>query len=103
MHQNDVDRQAMKPCGKGRVAAKRRDFAMELQKGFLREVFGLGNIPHHAQTERINSSLVQGVEMGKCVMVARLRPRQNLGLGESGGGTRYLGCRVASWTALSLP
>ena len=74
----------MKPCGKRRVAAKRRDFAMKLKKCFLGEVFGLGNVTHHTQ-QRINASLVQGVEVSKCVVVARLRFGQNLGLGESGG------------------
>src|SRR6185369_13771501 len=68
---------------------------MKLQERFLSEVFRLGNIPHHSQTERINASLVQGVEMGKCVMVARLSARQNFGLGRERLRKRYLGCRVA--------
>src|SRR4029077_1798883 len=52
----------MQPGRKCRLATEGRNLAVELQERFLREVFGLGRIGRHPQTERIDAQLVPVVE-----------------------------------------
>jgi hypothetical protein len=51
---------------------------MQLQERLLRQVLGLGNIAHHAQAERVNPAFMQRIKLGKCLVIAGLRARQNL-------------------------
>ena len=51
---------------------------MQLKKGFLREVFGLREIMHHAQANGEDTLLVLQVKLRECVVVAGLGPRQNI-------------------------
>ena len=80
MHQHHVDRQAMQPGGKGRIAAKGRDLAVQLKKSLLCQVFRFGNIADHAQTQGIDAPFVKRVEMSKRVVVSGLGPGQHLGV-----------------------
>jgi len=44
MHQHHIDRQPMQPGGKGRITAKARNLAVQLQESLLGEVFGFREI-----------------------------------------------------------
>src|ERR1700752_4531335 len=48
----------MEPGRKCGLAPESRNLAIELQECFLREVFGLGGVSRHPQTERVNAPLV---------------------------------------------
>jgi hypothetical protein len=48
MHQDGVDRDAVKPRRKGRVASKRRELAEHLKKCVLSEIFCLSGVVRHA-------------------------------------------------------
>ena len=62
MHQNDVHRQAVEPCAKGRLTPKGGDFPVQLHEGFLGQILRLRSRTGHAKTERIHSLLVHEVE-----------------------------------------
>ena len=62
MHEHHVYRQPVQPGGKRRLAAEGRNLAIELQERFLCEVFRLGGVARHAQTERIHTALVKTVQ-----------------------------------------
>ena len=81
----------MQPGGESRVAAKGSDLAMELKEGLLGEIFGFGNVADHAQTQGINASLVEGVKMGKGVVVAGLGAGKHFCIGRERGGGGRLG------------
>src|SRR5258708_34796086 len=49
VHQDLIDRQAVQPGGKSRLATKASNFSKELDENLLSEVFGLRNIPGHPQ------------------------------------------------------
>jgi hypothetical protein len=63
VHQDLVDRQAVKPCSKGRFAAKASYFAKELYENLLSEVFGLRDVLRHSEAERINATVVTLVKL----------------------------------------
>src|SRR3974390_3197328 len=54
---------------------------MELKKCFLRQILCLGDIANHAEAERVDASFVEGIELGKCLMIAGLGKGQNLRVG----------------------
>ena len=72
MHQHHVDGHAVQPGGECGIATKRRDFAMQLQKGFLSQIFRLCDIAQHAQTQRIHPALMHVVENLKGCAIALL-------------------------------
>jgi hypothetical protein len=78
MHQHDIYGNPVQPGGESGVAAERGEFAMQLKKGFLREVFGQREIMHHAQANGEDAFLVLQVKLRECVVVAGLGPRQNI-------------------------
>src|SRR6478735_1006107 len=63
VHQDLVDRQTMQPGGERGFTTKTADFAKELDKDFLSEVFGFGYIPGHPQAERIYAAVVALVKL----------------------------------------
>ena len=52
----------MQPGRKCRLAAKRSNLAVELQKRFLRQIFGFSRVRRHAKAERIHPPLMLIVE-----------------------------------------
>jgi hypothetical protein len=52
----------MQPGRKCRLAAKRSNLTIELQKRFLRQIFGFGSVRRHAQAERIDAPFMLIVE-----------------------------------------
>ena len=48
VHEDEVDGESMEPGGEGGLAAEGADLAEEMEKGFLRHVFGLGDVSEHA-------------------------------------------------------
>jgi hypothetical protein len=58
VHQHLIDRQTVQPGRKSRIAAKAPDLPKNLQEDLLREVFGLGRVADHPQTERIDPAAV---------------------------------------------
>ena len=89
LHEDDIDGEAVEPGGKGGVAAEGGDFAVELEEGFLGEIFGLGAVADHAQAEGIDAALMEGEELGKGGMVAGLRTCEHgIGLCVGTGGGR---------------
>ena len=54
---------------------------MELEEGFLGEVFGLSHISHHSQAQGVDAALVEGVELGEGVMIASLSASQHICVG----------------------
>jgi len=72
MHQNDIDGKTVEPRRKCRVAAKCGDLSVKLKEGFLSQVLGFGRITHHAQAQGVNPPLVDGIEVGECLMIACL-------------------------------
>jgi len=75
MHQHHVDGHSMQPGREGRIAAKGADFAMQLQKCLLSQIFRFCNIAQHSQAERIHSALVHVIENLKRRSIALLRQR----------------------------
>jgi len=58
VHQNVIDRHAVKPGRKGGFTAKTANLAEELNEDFLRQVFGLRRVRQHAQTQAVNAAIV---------------------------------------------
>src|SRR5207302_732 len=81
MHQHLVHGQTMQPGRKRRLAAETPNLAKELDKDFLRQVFGLSHILGHAQAERIDATVVTLIKLlegfhvavGAIVIVVRVR------------------------------
>jgi hypothetical protein len=63
VHQDSVDGQSMEPSGEGGVATKQRNSPVDLEKCFLREIFGEGEIPDHAHANCENTSFVLQIEL----------------------------------------
>lgn len=63
VHQDLIDRQAMQPGRKSRLATKASYFAKELDEDLLREVFGLRDVLRHAKAERINATVMALVKL----------------------------------------
>ena len=63
VHQDLIYGQTVEPGRKRRVAAKATNLAEQLNKGFLREVFGLGNVVSHPQTDRIDATIVSPIKL----------------------------------------
>ena len=59
LHQHSVHRNPVEPGGECRIAAERADAAKYLQESFLGEIFGVGYILRHEQTDRIHTLLVE--------------------------------------------
>src|SRR5260370_14508063 len=70
MNEQNVDRQTVKPGGKCRLTQEGRDFTIELKKRFLGQIFSLGSIPGHPQTQRIDTALMQSVQSLKRFCIA---------------------------------
>jgi hypothetical protein len=51
LHQHDIHGHAMQPGREGRFTAEAGNFSKQLHEGFLGEVFSLGRIGGHAQTQ----------------------------------------------------
>ena len=85
VHEHDIDREAVQPGGECRVAAEGADLAIELQKGFLGQVFGFGYVTQHAQAQGVDATLMQRVEALKGGSVAALRSGDGLCLPGDGG------------------
>ena len=85
MHQHDIDRHAMQPRGKRRLAAKRSDFSKELQESFLRQIFRLGRVRGHAQAERIHPPLMQVIEKLESFSITLLGAFNGLRFGKPAG------------------
>ena len=71
-HQHDIDGHPVQPCREKGVASKRCDLAVQLEKGFLCEVFGQLKIVYHAHANGKNALLVLPVELGERVVVSGL-------------------------------
>jgi hypothetical protein len=84
VHEHEVDRQAVQPGGERALAAEAAQLAVQVQEGFLRHVFGFRNIAEHAQAERIYAPLVQGIEFGESVGIARFGALDRFGLSGNG-------------------
>ena len=72
LHEDEVNRKAVKPGGEGRLAAEAIDFAEEMKKGLLGHVLGLGYVAEHAQAEGVNAALMKRIKLGKCIRIAVL-------------------------------
>src|SRR5215469_1125795 len=70
----------MQPGGERGVAAESGDFAVQLKKGFLREVFGFGDVAHHAQAQGVDAPLMKRVELREGIVVACLSPGKGVGV-----------------------
>ena len=70
MHQDEIYRKSMKPCGEGGLAAEAADLAEEVEEGLLGHVFGFGDVAEHAEAEGVDAAFVEGVELGECLGVA---------------------------------
>lgn len=70
VHQDLVDRQTMQPSGKRRLTAKAADLSEELNKDFLREVFGFGSVRRHAKAQRIDAPVVTLIQLLERLHVA---------------------------------
>jgi hypothetical protein len=72
MHQDLIDRQAMQPGRKSRLAAKASYFAKELDEDLLREVFGLRDVLRHPKAQGVNAAvmalvkLLEGMHIAPC-------------------------------------
>src|SRR4030088_3356660 len=65
MHQHQVYRKSMQPCGKSGLSAEAADLAEEMQEGLLGHVFGLGDVAEHAEAEGVDAAFVEGVKPGE--------------------------------------
>ena len=72
VHEDQVDGEAMQPGGEGGLAAEAADLAEEMEEGLLGHVFGFRDVAEHAQAERVDAALVQGVELGEGFGIAVL-------------------------------
>src|ERR1044071_5698 len=89
VHQDLIDRQAMQPRRKSRLATKAAYFAKELDEDLLREVFGLRDVLRHAKAERINATvmtlvkLLEGLHIAFCCSLRQrvVRALRFLGFG----------------------
>ena len=72
MHEHQVDGEAVQPGGEGGLAAEAAELAEEVEEGLLGHVLGLGYVAEHAQTEGVDATLVQRVELCESVRVAVL-------------------------------
>src|ERR1700733_1636257 len=70
VHEHEVDGEAMEPGGEGRLAAEAADLAEEMEEGLLGHVFSLRDIPQHAEAEGVNTTLVESIQLGKCVSIS---------------------------------
>ena len=84
VHEYNVDREAVQPCGKSRVPSKRCDLAMQLKERLLRQIFSFRRIPHHAQAQGVNPSFMDGIELGKGEVVSGLGACERIGVGVVG-------------------
>src|SRR6266481_571785 len=83
MHENHAYGDSVKPGGKSRFAAKSPDLPIELEKGFLRQIFGLGHVVfHHTQAKAKYPPPVFIVEKSEGLLVALLSHRYNLTFGK---------------------
>src|ERR1700723_4712226 len=65
MHQYQIYRKSMEPCGEGGFSAETTDLSEEVQEGLLGHVFGLGDIAEHAEAKGVDPAFVEGVELGE--------------------------------------
>src|ERR1700731_3403545 len=70
VHEHEVDCEAMEPSREGRLAAEAADLAEEVEEGLLGHVFSLRDITQHAEAEGVNTTLVEGIKLGKCVSIS---------------------------------
>ena len=70
VHEDEIDRKAMEPCGEGGFAAEAADLAEEMEEGVLGHVFGFGDVAEHAEAKGVDAAFVEGVELGKCLGVS---------------------------------
>src|ERR1700676_5374917 len=61
-HENDVGGETVQPGGEGRFAAERVNFAEQLEKGFLSQIFCFHWVAGHTQTQSVNAAAVQLVD-----------------------------------------
>src|ERR1700676_1305292 len=57
-HEHDVGGETVQPGGEGRFAAERVNFAEQLEKGFLSQIFCFHGVSGHAQTQCVNAAAV---------------------------------------------
>ncbi len=68
-HQCGVDGDPVQPGGQHGVSAKAGDLAECLQKRVLRQIFGDGDVAHHAVANIENSRCISVVHVGKCFRI----------------------------------
>ena len=82
MHKHNIHRQPMQPRREGRLTAKCSDLPKQLQERFLGEIFRLGRIRDHAQTERVHPAFVKAVQHLKRFGVTLFCALNRFGFGE---------------------
>src|SRR5208282_5700366 len=99
VHEHNIDREAVQPCGKSRVSSKCCDLSMQLKERLLRQIFSFSCIAHHAQAEGVNAPFVDGIELGKGEVVSSLSTCKCIGVWGVGRGRRRIGRRgaIRSW------
>lgn len=60
-HEDEVDGDAVQPCGKCGFAAERANLAQDQQKHFLREIFGFGGVANHAKAQRVDARAMPAI------------------------------------------
>jgi hypothetical protein len=62
----------MQPRGKRRLAAEGGNLTIELQESFLSQVFRLGRVRRHSQTQGVNAPLVPVIKSLECIRIPLL-------------------------------
>src|SRR5579859_362555 len=80
-HENHVDGHAMQPGGKGRFTAKGANLAEKLKESLLHQIFRIGGIPNHSQTQSVNPAPMELVKEFKSRSIPRLSQTDSLCFG----------------------
>src|SRR6516162_8311030 len=80
----------MQPGGKCGLSAKSADLAVQLKKGLLRQIFGLGGVPRHSETKRIHAPFMKSIQAFKCERIPCFCSLDSFGFAESETGRGLL-------------
>ena len=69
MHQDEINGEPVKPGAESALAAIRADFSDQMHENILRQIFSLGRIAGHTQTDTINLPVMALVQVPQSVNV----------------------------------
>jgi hypothetical protein len=74
----------MEPGGESGLASEAADLAEEMEEGLLGHVLGFRDVAEHSEAERVDATLVEGVELGEGLCISSLSGFDGFSFAEDG-------------------